>query len=88
MDIQQSIPVYISPHCPKKGVLNNHEPVLDLFGISLTYSDKSLFTSSLFWIFKLHKDPYKQTYSWTWQYFLNKIGNCRYIYLVLSGIES
>ena len=44
----------------KEEILNNHKTVLLSFGIST--ADEVLDLPKLYWIPKLHKDPYKQRY--------------------------
>jgi hypothetical protein len=53
-------PTYTPTRHPKEEILDNHRTVLCSFGIST--KDEELDLPSLYWVFKLHKYPFKQRY--------------------------
>ena len=62
LDIVYSLdnPTYTPTTLTKDDILNNHRYVVSSFGIST--KDEELDMSSLYWIPKLHKCPFKQCY--------------------------
>ena len=62
MGIDNSLgnPTYTRTAMPKEDIINNHKSVLSSFGI--TVSDENDNLPSIYWIPKLHKNPYKQRY--------------------------
>ena len=60
MSTMSGNPTYNLTAMPKEEILQNHHLVMLTFGISLSEEDIDLL--KLYWIPKLHKNPYKQRY--------------------------
>ena len=56
----QGSETYVATTLSKEEILHNHRSVLSSFGIQTREEDLDL--PSLYWITKLHKNPYKQRY--------------------------
>ena len=60
LNTSEGNPTYTCTSLPKEEILDNYKTVLLSFGIST--ADEDLDLSKLYWIPKLHKDPYTQRY--------------------------